>query len=157
LTPGAPIRVIPRESLDNTVIDWHTVTASVVEHFVFDPRLPEYFYVSTAVPASPAVWVEVAYVAAPDEIAYSGAPTYGYGGADTTLISIEDKYVDDLVNYITARAYMKDAEIAGNVANAQLYTSMFTSSINAQVLAMTGQSPNLSFLPFSPQSPGSAR
>ena len=157
LTPGLPIRVIPREILDNTLPAWHSTEATSIEHFTFDPRLPEYFYVSNAVPAATAVWVEVAYAANPDEIPYPGVTSYAADGSNPLLMALEDKYVDDLVNYVVARAYMKDAEVAGNVANAQLYTQMFTASINAQVQALTGQSPNLAFLPFSPQMYGAAR
>lgn len=156
-TPGAPIRVIPREMLDNTAPAWHSTPADSVEHFCFDPRLPEHFYVSSAVPAATPVWVEVAYAANPDEIPFAGTPTYGYAGNSATTIALEDRYADDLVNYVVARAYLKDAESAASQNNAQLYSAMFTASINAQVQALTGQNPNLAFLPFSPQAPAAAR
>lgn len=157
LTPGRPIRIIPRESLDNIDQDWHSTESTVVEHFSFDPRMPEYFYTSTAVPVSPDVWVEVAYAANPDEVPYSGAPTYGFLGASMATISVEDRYVDDLVNYIAARAYLKDSEIGSNAAMAQLYATLFMSSLNAQTAILTGVNPNIAFLPFAPEPMTQAR
>lgn len=157
LTPGAPVRVVPREMLDNTAPGWHAATGAAVEHFTYDPRLPMYFYVSPAVPVATPVWVELAYVAAPEELVWTGVSRFAADSADSTLFALADLYVDDMVHYMTARAYLKDAEIAGNGALAQLYTQLFTSSLNAQVQSLTGQNPNLSFLPFAPQAPGTAR
>lgn len=146
-TAGNSIRVIDREVLDSNSPDWHTKTSTVVSTFAFDPRYPKIFYVSPGVPVT-GLWVELSYLADPVTVSVTG--DYGAAGSDTTKISIDDMYVDDLVNYILARAYMKDAEFAANGNLAQAHSQMFVSSINAQVAARTGVNPNLQSLPLSP-------
>lgn len=147
-TPGNAIRIADREVLDVNVPNWHTQTASSVSQYMFDPRTPKTFYVSPGVPAGANVWAEVSYLADPVEVAIAGS--YGMDGTDTTVIPVDDKYVDDLVNYILARAYMKDAEFASNAQQAASATQLFVASINAQVTAVTGVNPNLRALPFNP-------
>lgn len=151
LTPGNAVRIADREVLDVNTPNWHTATANAVSQYVFDPRTPKIFYVSPGVPATPNVWVEISYLASPVEISVSGS--YGMDGVDTTKISVDDRYVDDLVNYVLARAYMKDAEFANNANQAAAATQLFTGSINAQVAALTGVNPNLRSLPFNPTVP----
>ena len=68
---------------------------------------------------------------------------------------MSDEYIDDLVNYIVARANMKPVEWAdGN--KAAYFTSLFTGSLNAKVVAVTGNNPNLTRLPFAPEPVGRA-
>jgi len=150
-TPGRAIRIADREILDVNSPDWHSETSTTISQFIFDPRTPKVFYVSPGVPATPAVWVEISFLANPVEISTTGS--YGMDGNDTTKISVDDKYVDDLVNYILARAYMKDAEFATNGAQAAAHSQLFVSSINAQVAALTGVNPNLRSLPMNPNVP----
>ncbi|WP_035789229.1 phage adaptor protein [Janthinobacterium sp. CG3] len=156
LTAGRAVRVVSREVLDSQNPDWHTIVGTGrVDQFVFDPRSPKVFYVTPAIGAAPAVWIEVSYLANPVDIPSTGtvaAPLYGADSASATVISVDDKYVDDLANYILARAYMKDADFASSQPNAVAYSSMFTSSLNAQVQALTGNNPNLTALPFAAQS-----
>jgi hypothetical protein len=155
LTPGRAVRMVSRELLDAQNPDWHSQTGTgKVDQFVFDPRAPKVFYVTPAVGAAP-TWVELSYIADPLEIPNTGtpaAPLYQADGANTTVISVDDKYVDDLVNYVMARAYMKDVDFAVSQPNVSAYTSMFLSSINAQAQAITGNNPNLTALPFAGQS-----
>lgn len=154
-TPGAPIRIIDRETLDLNRPDWHTATSTSVACYVFDPRTPLAFWVYPALAAP--TWVELSYLAKPPEITSPGAGTlYGVDGASAAVISIDDQYVDDLVNYVLARAHMKDAESAGNLGLANAYISAFTSSLNAQAAALTGVNPNLKSLPMTPALPATA-
>ncbi|MET3134958.1 hypothetical protein AAKU55_005261 [Oxalobacteraceae bacterium GrIS 1.11] len=161
-TAGRAVRVVSREVLDSQNPDWHTnVGPGRVDQFVFDPRAPKNFYVTPAVGAAP-VWVEISYLANPVDVPNTGtvaAPLYGADGTSATVISVDDKYIDDLVNYVLARAYMKDADFASSQPNASAYSSMFTGSLNAQVQALTGNNPNLTALPFAAQAqiPAGAR
>lgn len=152
--PGRAVRVVSREVLDSQNPDWHTIIGNGrVSQFVFDPRSPKNFYVTPAVGAT-VTWVEVSYLANPVEIKNTGtvaAPLYGSDGNNTAVISVDDKYIDDLVNYVLARAYMKDTDFALSQPNASAYSGMFTSSLNAQVAAVTGNNPNLTALPFAAQ------
>jgi hypothetical protein len=150
LTPGSAIRIVDHDILDLYSPGWHTETGTEVSGFVYDPRTPKYFYVTPGVPATPNVWVELSYLADPKDVPSSG--DYGYEGTNTTTISVDTKFVDDLVNYILARAYGKDGENAANQGLSASYGSQFVSSINAQATALTGVNPNLHALPANPLS-----
>lgn len=149
--PSVAISVVARELLDAQSRAWHGSRPSrVIEHYTYDPTTPQTFYVFP--PAAASTWVELNYSADPTPIpqpAQAGA--YGKDGASTLAISVGDRWAEDLVNYIVARAWMKDAEHAGNGANVQLYAGLFLNSINAQVAALTGTNPNLRTLPFAPE------
>jgi hypothetical protein len=161
LTAGRSIRLISdgREVMDSQTPTWHSISATSVTNFMFDPRTPRYFHVTPGVPANPAVWVRAAFTAQPIPIpntGSAGSELYLREGASTTKISIADEYIDDLVNYVCARAFMKNAQFAGSGPNAQAYTALFTSSLNAKVTALTGNNPNLQRLPFAPEPIGQA-
>lgn len=157
-TPGTSIRLLRREDLDTNRTDWHTAAGAPISGYVFDPRTPKVFYVYPPVPSATAQWVELSYLAHPKDItaAAPGNSLYSESGGNATTISVDDIYVDDIANYITARAHMKDAEAAGNNLMAAYYTQQFVSSINAQAAALTGVNPNLQSLPFAPQLPATA-
>lgn len=159
LTPGLAIRVVDRDILDTQNPTWHTDIKTVVRSFMYDPRMPRYFYVTPGVHASTPVWVEIAYTAQPIKIANTGtvgSELYALTGGSTLPISIADEHIDDLVNYVVARANMKPVDWAdGNKASA--FTAMFTGSLNAKVTAITGNNPNLTRLPFAPEPIGAAK
>jgi hypothetical protein len=159
LTPGKTIRVVQREILDSQSPSWHQVSGTEVRQFTYDPNTPLYFYVSPGVPAVGSVWVEAAWNAQPTRYANTGAPgseLYRYDGASATKLNLRDEFIDDVVNYVVARAYMKNAQFAGNDQKASTFASLFTGSLNAKVAALTGHSPNLKFLPFAPEPLGAA-
>jgi len=153
LTPGLPIRLVDGEVLDSTQGDWHTKTG-VPRQYVFDPRFPDVFYLSPGVTGSQ--WVEAIYMAEPVEIPLSGSPDYGMDGASPAVLSVADKFVDDLMNYCLGRLLLKDADFASDPGLAQTHISLFTSSINAQAAAISGVNPNLRDLPFNPTLPKKA-
>ena len=149
LTPGKAITYADRSDLDNLDEDWHTKTATSVQDYTFDERLPTQFFVTPGAPASPVMYVELQWNAMPRVIPAGGAPgaeVYLASGGSTQVITIADKFLDDLVNYILARAQLKDAKFA-DATKTTLYSQMFVTSINAQVAALTGSSPNLQHLP----------
>lgn len=159
-TPGKSIRLVSREVLDSQNPMWHSIKgAGVVDQFVFDPRTPKSFYVFPAVDTVD-TWIEISYLSQPVDVANVGTPgnsKYLSDGSNTQTINIDDRFVDDLVNYIVARAYMKDADFAMNAQNAQAYQTMFLSSLNAQVAAVTGSNPNLQAMPMNPAIPAAAK
>ena len=145
LTPGNAVRLVDREILDLYSPSWHTETGAAVSGYVYDPRTPKVFYVTPGVPASTPVWAELSFIADPADVSADGS--YGYQDSDTTKISVDSKYLDDLVNYILARSYGKDAESASNQALSTMYGQLFVSSINAQATALTGVNPNMQSVP----------
>jgi hypothetical protein len=150
LTVGNAIRIVDHDILDLYSPGWHKETGAEVSGFVYDPRTPKIYYVTPGAPATTDVWVELSYLADPADISSSG--DYGYQGTNGAVISVDNKFTDDLVNYILARAYGKDGENASNQALSTTYGQMFVSSINAQATALTGVNPNLHSLPANPLS-----
>lgn len=145
-TPGKAVRLFERETLDALNPDWHTIAGGgIVLGFSYDIRTPHYFYVKPAI-GSVATWVELSYVAQPVAIANTGSENYSHGGGDTTAISVDDEFFQDVVNYIVARAYAKVSK-QGDPVKAAQFTSLFTGSLNAYVTALTGTSPRLTTLP----------
>lgn len=159
MTPGNSIRLLTdgRSVLDTMKPNWHTLTSDTVSNFMYDPRTPRYFYISPGAGIAPQ-WVEVAYTAQPIAIpntGTAGSELYLFDGANTTKISIADEHIDDIVNYACARCYMKNAQFGSGV-NAAAFSALFTGSLNAKVIALTGNNPNLKRLPFAPEPIGEA-
>lgn len=151
-TPGRVVRIVDRDVLDASDPSWHVAKAQpAVRQYTFDPRTPKTFYVTPPVPTDVAVWVEVSYMADPAMIPAGSAQP-----GSTARLSIDDKNADDALNYVMARAQMKDAEVEGNAALASTYVQLFTSSINAQATALLGVNPNLKALPLTPSIPAAA-
>lgn len=156
-TPGRSLRIVDRDILDASTPGWHVVAASsraTPTQYTYDPRNPKIFYVCPGVPAGAALWAEISYLADPAAIPDGN---YGHNAGSNAVLSIDDKYFDDLVNYMLARAYVKEAEFAANANLSAAHTNLFTSSINAQSAAMTGVNPNLTTLPMAPAVPAAAR
>lgn len=150
-TPGKAIRLIDRDVKDGQSPGWHGVTGDgTVDSFMYDPRTPRYFYVFKPATASPVTWIEIAYTAQPLQIDNSGTvgtERYLNTGSATDTITVDDEFLDDIVNYVVARAHMKGSKF-GDPSKATAYTGMFTSSLNAKVAAITGNSPQLKMLPL---------
>lgn len=150
LTPGNAVRLCKTADLDSQTPSWRTVTKTAVASYMYDPTTPRYFEVTPAVPASPAVWVRIAYTAQPVKVPDGGAvgsEIYAASGSSSQVISVADEHIDDLVNYIVARANMKPVQWA-DAGKAAAFTAMFTGSINAKVAAIMGNNPNLKALPM---------
>lgn len=161
MTEGAAVRVVDRKALDAQSPTWRAAAQSgtTVRGYVFNPETPRSFSVTPPVPAGQSVWLRIAYLAQPVRVQNTGAPgaeLYLASGSNATVISIADEYVDDLVNYIVARAHMKQTQWAED-SKAAAFANMFVSSINAQATAMTGVNPNLQRLPLAPAPMGQAR
>lgn len=156
-TPGRALRIVDRDVLDASQPGWHIVAANssaTPTQYTFDPRNPKAFYVCPGVPSSAPLWAEVSYLADPISIPDGN---YAADSGSTVKLSIDDKYADDLVNYMLARSYMKESEFAANANLSASHTNLFTSSINAQAEALTGVNPNLTTLPMAPAIPAAAR
>lgn len=158
-TPGKAIRLVDRKTMDGQNPMWHTQVGTVVNSYVYDPGTPRYFYVTPGVQSGQNVWARVSYTAQPIKIPNTGSPgaeIYLASGTSTTLISISDEYIDDLVNYVVARANMKDVEYS-DANKATVFSGLFLSSLNSKVTALTGTNPNLTRLPFAPTPIGQSK
>lgn len=156
-TAGKAVRMVERDVLDSQDPDWHTRVGTAVSSVIFDPSTPDYFYVTPGVHGSTQVWMEMAYTAQPIAIPAGGAPgseVYAYSGSSTATISIGDEFGEDLIDYVVAKANMKDVKYADKTA-AQFHTQRFLGSLNAKIAAVSGANPNLTILP-GVTSPGAA-
>lgn len=152
-TPGPSIPpVTSRRLLDATNPTWHASTGAVVHEVAYDPKLPRNFMINPGAPASGAVWLRIGINAQPDRVPNTGTPgaeIYAHSGSNATVISVSDEHRADLVNYVCARARMKDGYSASD-AQVVMFASLFTNSLNAAVTAKTGTNPNLKTLPMAP-------
>jgi hypothetical protein len=160
LTPGDAIPP-PRDrrALDAQNPRWHAITGPVVREVVYNPATPLYFFVKPAVPTSPAVWIMLAWIVKPPVLVGGapGAEIYAWSGSNATTIDVDDLHVDDLIDYIVARARMKASNFAENDPVAAQHTARFLGSLNLRVQALTGNNPNLKRLPFAPEPIGAAK
>lgn len=152
-SPGLPITVADHFTLNTIDPGWVARTGTSVREYLFDKATPLVFEVTPAPGPSDNVWVRMRWMVEPPKIPEAG--TYGFDEADTTLIGLPDQYLDDLHNYVVAMALLKGSKNVQNIPKSQYHAGLFTSSINAQALAITGVSPNLKQLPFAEQVSGS--
>lgn len=149
LRPGRSIREVERDTLDAIDPNWHTSTGSTVYDCAYHPSTPKYFHVAPGVPDIGAVWMRIAYTADPLPIPAGGAPgaeVYAASGASTQTITIDDEHLEALVDYVCARAHLKDSKYAEPLRH-KLHASAFLLKLNAKVTALTGTNPNLTVMP----------
>lgn len=140
------VRLVTREILDAQNPGWHNQTQAVdIVHYTYDPRDPLAFF--TYPPATAAAQLEIVYSAYPTDVAVPAA------GTDYTAvsgnISLPDIYGNALLDYILYRAYLKDAEYAGNAQRAQAHYMAFANSLGIEAKSLFGNSPwaNTTFNP----------
>lgn len=149
-TTKKAVRLITREVLDAQSPGWHNLTGvAEVLHYMFDPRDPKVFYVyppSTGTNSS----VEVVYSALPTDI---NEPADGsLYTAVSGNISVPDIYANALLDYILYRAYIKDAEYAGNAARASAHYTQFANSLGIELKGTLGAMPTTNSNPNVPSS-----
>lgn len=149
LTPGRAVRMVDRDTLDSQDPDWHTRTGTRTNAVMFDEVTPRFFWVSPGVPANADQWLMISYSAQPLRIpagGAAGAERYSSEGDSTDVIGISDCNVEELVDYVVARANMKDVKYSDN-GKAVFHGGRFLGSINTRVTVATGTNPNLRLLP----------
>jgi hypothetical protein len=130
------IRIVNPDILNTQEPDWHDPTVSgdaahttIVKHYMFDEDDPRNYYVYPGVAGN--AFVEVVYSASPTDL------------SDTSsTIGVDDIYANAIVDFVLYRAYMKDAEYAGNAQRASNHYQLFTGSISQGVQSSTLLDPN---------------
>jgi len=132
------IRIVDREILDSQEPNWHDPTVSgdaahttVVKHYVFDEDDPRKYYVYPGVAGN-------AYV----EIVFSRSPT-DFANTSSAVSYLDDIYANAIIDYVLYRAYMKDAEFAGNAQRANNHFQLFANSVGAGAQINLMASPNM--------------
>lgn len=137
------VRIVNRQLLDSQVPNWYAAPAAVsIIHYMYDPVTPREFYVYP--PATTLSQLEVSVAVYPTDIAEPSSGTYV---AVSGNIGVPDILANALVNYVIARAYMKDSEQAGNVVRAQAHYGMFSSALTADFQSTTSAVPSTAGAP----------
>lgn len=161
-TVGRALRLIDQAKLVEVDPLWMTTAKAnaTLREYSFDPENPRLFFVNPPVPAASTVWVLASYTAQPVKVAdggVAGSERYVPSGAgENDKLTIADVFLDDLVNYVVARANFMANEWADGQKGVA-FATMFVQSINAQATALTGVNPNLQRLPFAPTPAGAAK
>lgn len=154
VTPGEAIRVIKGDSLEACAPNWRATRGTKVRQVIFDPAFPLTFEVVPAVHDSTPVWIRLGMTTYPTKVAADG--DYSKDSVDETTLTVADEFREEVINYMVARANMKDSEFSdGNKAS--YFAGLFTSTVNAKAEAMIGYNPNLTRLPFAPEPMAAAK
>lgn len=147
LTPGRAIKIIPRELLDSFNPNWYVGTASAtVKHYIYSPLSPKVWYCFPPQPASGFGYVEMVYASVPATI----ATTVG-------TITVDNIFSPALVYYCVYRALQRDAEYAGNSAEAMRYYGMFSAIVQGKAAGELALSPTHGLGQANPADPASTK
>lgn len=137
------IRLIQQSVLDDQRPNWHAETTATtgqpIQHYIYDPLNPKYFYLYPA-PAI-ALSIQVVYSSVPDAHALSEAQLVDEITTPATVIKLDDIYVNPILDYVLYRAYAKDSEYAANAQRAQAHFQSYSAALGAGVQADTATTP----------------
>ena len=128
-TPGDVVYLADMDQLNRSNPAWHSATGNAaINSICFNLNDPKAFYVSPPQPEADQGFLRYVYSAIPPVITIT-AENY-----DVTF-NLGDEYAPNLVNYILARVYSKDAGQmlgADALSRAQTYNSLFVNSLREQ-------------------------
>ena len=128
---GKAVRRVDRNILDSENPDWHTATpGNTVEHYIFDEDAPDTFWVYPPQSGTPGD-VEVIFSKAPTDLA-----------SLVSVITLNDIYMNVILDYVLYRAYSKDTDYAGNVQRASNHYNGFNNSLGVKTQVEFSSSPN---------------
>lgn len=130
------IRIVSSDILNTQEPDWHdpSVTGHAthgteVKNYVFDNDNPRKFYVYPGVSGN--AYVEIVYSKNPDDLSSVGSN-----------LDIDDVYGNAIIDYVLYKAYLKDAEYAGNIQRSSTHYQLFLNSIGQGNTAKALVDPN---------------
>lgn len=129
------VRLVSRQLMDAVKPDWESSPpATDAVNYMTDPNLPNCFWVYPPAPVPsatvPAMMCEVQYSATPTPIQPMLLPDKTWRDIVGDL-SVKDRFMQPLVDFILYRAYLKDSEYGGNGARAQTHFQMFQNALMA--------------------------
>ena len=131
---GNTITNVDRSHIDANIPDWPTFPLTAeLEHYIYDERDPKTFY--TYPPAELDTSIEIIYSKAPDIITITDFK------ADQQVMALDDIYANAIQDYILYKAWMKDAEHAGNTARAMGHFNQFRVGIGDKTQADSVMAP----------------
>jgi len=113
-TPGAPVTIVERKWIDRMLPDWTTETAAAtIKHVIYDPKVnPKKFMVYPKSDGTTRIEVMEAHL--PTDPAAIG-----------NNITLDDEYVEALLEYILFRAFTRDADYVKNQERAMFHYMNF--------------------------------
>lgn len=130
---GKVIRKIPRRQLDDQIDGWHKTQGTDVQHYVYDDRDPKHFYIFPQ--PTTAHDVEYVYATAPVNADITDFDN------DTSVMALDDSYLNAILDYMLHRAYSKDADYAENASRSQQHLNQFERALGAKTQADMAVSP----------------
>ena len=137
------IRLVDRDILDSQEPNWHdpTVTGDAThgttpKHYVFDEDDPRRYYVYPGVAGN--AYAEVVTARSPTDLANTSSTIY-----------VDDIFANAIIDFVLYRAYLKDAEFAGNAQRATTHYQLFVGSLGAGGQSQFNLSPNQDSLSIS--------
>ncbi|WBA81551.1 DUF6682 family protein [Endozoicomonas sp. GU-1] len=118
---GRTVIATTRSSLDSLLPNWTTATAADVEQYVYDQKSPSVFYVYPVPPANHTLNLLVSQ--APARIVITDFDT------DTQVFSLDDLWLNPVINYMLFRAFSMDMETEATMQQAQSYLAMFANDL----------------------------
>jgi hypothetical protein len=134
LTAGAPIMPTTRESMDASLVSWHTdAPASVIDNYLFNADTPEFFYVSPRPVAG--VYVEMEYARDVPQVAVL-----------TETLPLSNVWAEPLREYVLYRAYSVNAASQVDGMRAMNHLKQYYLAVGEEGRAKAIFSPYLSTL-----------
>jgi len=129
-TPGYPITVVNRDSLDAVNALWHTEDeGSIIDHYTFNEKTPDVFFVTPRPAAS--VFVEVEYSKSPVKVTDINQD-----------IDLGELWAEPMREYIMYRAYSKNKSSQEDQYKAKEHLSRFYLLLGEESKARLVFSPN---------------
>ncbi len=118
---GRTVMATTRNSLDSLLPTWTNDTGDEVEQYVYDQKSPNVFYVYPVPAADHPINLLVSQ--APARIFITDFAT------DTQTLSINELWLNPVINFMLFRAYAMDMETEANMQQAQSYLAIFANDL----------------------------
>lgn len=129
---GSRIRRVSSRLQTALSVDWEDETpATVVEEYMYDPRVPREFYVYP--PNDGAGLVRAVYVRLPEALSTLSELSENVSTWGAQELPVEDVYAEAIAHFVLHRAYSKEAEWALDPARAKQHFELYIEAINTKV------------------------
>tara|TARA_B100000900_G_scaffold364260_1_gene338784 strand:+ start:634 stop:1341 length:708 start_codon:yes stop_codon:yes gene_type:complete len=138
-TGGRAVRIVDIDILNTQEPDWNdpTVTGdaahgTTVKHYIFDQDDPRSFYVYPGVSGN--AFVEIVFSKSPTDLS-----------STSSTIDIDDTFANAIIDFVLFKAYLKDAEYAGNAQRSNQHYALFNNSLGQSTAASNVTNPNFDY------------
>lgn len=128
------VRLIDRDILDSSQPEWHAAApVTAVRNFIYDNRDPKTFYLFP--PALAGVNLEVLYARTPEAVTLDNMATLE--------LTLDDIYMDAVLNYTLHRAYSKGADYAQDAGLSAGYRQLVEQLLGVKTASDSRFSPDM--------------